>query len=342
MARVVLGEDDDEITVSTSTGHVETFKLHQLQPNPENPRPSDLEVDETAEDLRARGQLQNLNVMSRAAFLAQKPYLEEQLDQRPVVVINGCRRLAAGKKAGLPTLDGRRRDDWTEAQIDEAMITENVHRRDLNPLLLGRHLSRMLIRYGSQRKLAKGINKDPAWVRQRIDLTKLHPDLQAAIEADRVLFKVARECGRLHEELQPLLATGELPESVAQVWLTDERISADEQLARWKAGPPYLAAELLAKPDEAGEYPVLTPHESEEQDAPEQAAVSDDLHEPDAAAESEYPVLTPGAAAKCDEKRLQPQLIIRVEDRSPRSLADALREHLTPSEVEELVEALIG
>ncbi|WP_340672118.1 ParB N-terminal domain-containing protein (plasmid) [Saccharopolyspora sp. ID03-671] len=344
MARVVLGGDDDEsdIAVIPSTALPEDIPLHKMQPNPENPRPTDLEVDETKEDLQARGQLQNLNVMSKAAFLDRKPYLADQLGSEPVVVINGCRRLAAAKAGGLKALSGRYRDDWTEDQIDEAMITENVHRKQLNPLLLGRHLKRMASRYGSQRKLAKGINKDPAWVRQRIALTDLHPDLQEAIEAERIMFKVARECSRLHPDLQPLLASGELPESVAQQWLTEERIRQDEQLARWKAGPPYVAsdepAHRPATGDGESEYPVLTP-EVQEAAAGTVGTEPSELGD----AQGEYPVLTePKAPAGQPRERSarQPQLIIRVEERSPTALAEALREHLTAHEVKELIEAL--
>lgn len=343
MPRVVLGGDDDEadLAVIPSTALPEDIPLHKMQPNPENPRPTELEIDETKEDLIARGQLQNLNVMSKAAFLERKPYLADQLGPEPVVVINGCRRLAAAKAGGLKTLSGRYRDDWTEDQIDEATITENVHRKQLNPLLLGHHLKRMASRYGSLRKLAKGINKDPAWVRQRVALTELHPDLQDAIADERIMFKVARECSRLHPDLQPLLASGELPESVAQQWLTEERIRPDEQLARWKAGPPYLASDEPVDHGSGGEgeYPVLT---AETQgSAPGTPAGTEPSEIGDA--EGEYPVLTQPdtpASEKRERSARQPQLIIRVEERSPTALADALRQHLTPAEVKDLVQAL--
>lgn len=328
MPRVVLGADDeeDEIAVIATTGLPEQIPLHKLQPNPENPRPLDLEIEEARDDLLSRGQLQNLNVMSRDAFLQRKPYLAEKLDDSPVVVINGCRRLAAAKAAGLPALMCRYRDDWTENDVDEAMITENVHRRELNPLLLGRHLKRMAERYGSKRKLAKAINKDPTWVRQRIDLTELHPDLQDAIADDRILFKVARECGRLHPDLQPALASGELPESVAQAWLTEERIRPEEQLARWKAGLLY------GQPGAASEYPVLTDEGNEEASGEAKATQGED----------EYPVLTQpdGEPQNKRSPKRQPQLVIHVEEREPKAIASALREHLTQTEVEELIHAL--
>jgi ParB family chromosome partitioning protein len=177
--------------------------------------------------------------MSRNAFLRAKPHLRDQLNGQPFVVINGCRRLAAALQAGLPGLKYEIHDDWTATQIDAASIRENVHRLDLNPLHLGRRLAAMVNSYGSERKLAAALNKQPAWVNHRIGLTKLHPDLQTEIEEDRLMFKLARECVRLHPELQPKLAAGELPTYVAQAWLVDLRLKPDQQMARWQSGPPY-------------------------------------------------------------------------------------------------------
>jgi hypothetical protein len=94
MARVKLGADDDELVVTTTSAHSTLMSLNEMQANPENLRPSDLEVDEMAEDLKDRGQLQNVNLMSRLCFVAQKPYLADQLTAAPYVVVNGCRRLA--------------------------------------------------------------------------------------------------------------------------------------------------------------------------------------------------------------------------------------------------------
>lgn len=325
MARVRLDDDDDELIVSPDTGSMpKLLPVEQLQPNPENPRATDLEIDETAEDMKERGQLHNINVMSLEAFVAQKPHLSDKLTNQPYVVINGCRRLASARKAGLPGLKYEIHDEWSENQIDEAMITENVHRLDLNPLYLGRHLARMVPRYGSERALAKSLKRQPAWVNHRIGLTKLHPALQKAIEAGKIQFNVARECTRLHGDLQPLLASGELPQEVAQQWLAKERIKPAEQLSRWHAGPPYDAH--TATPDGSGEYQVFTPRE------PGPGSGNGDQRHAEADEQGK-------SAAQQRSKRRQ-EIVIRVKERSPAALADALRVNLTSEEIRELIQAL--
>ncbi|MFD9966163.1 ParB/RepB/Spo0J family partition protein [Amycolatopsis sp. NPDC058986] len=317
--RVVLGADDDEV-VAVENGLV--MPVADLQPNPENTRPLNAEGDDSdAEDLKTQGQLQNINIMSLAAFLDRKPYLADQVGPEPFVVINGCLRLANAKKAGIPGLRYEIHDEWTEDQIDKAVISENDRRRSVNNLHLGRHLARMVSRYGSERKLAAALGRTPAWVNHRIGLTKLAPELQDAIEADRITWTTARECPRLHPDLQVKLAAGELPESVVQSWLISERLPADEQLARWSAATA-----------ESGEYPVFTPAPTAPGDDEAAAAGRDVTASP-----------TPAAAdtAKRDKlPRRKPALVIRVAERSPSQLAAALRAQLTAEEITDLIKSL--
>jgi ParB family chromosome partitioning protein len=302
MGRVKLGERDDELVVSApDPARPRILPLHQLQPNPENPRPPEADIQETADSLRDHGQLQNINVMTLASFRAQKPHLASQLTPAPYVVINGCRRLAAAHRAGLAGLRYEQHDDWTENDIDEAVVTENEQRLDVNPLELGRHLARMLPRYRSHRALAAALNKGQPWVSQRIGLTTLHPDLQAAVATDTVAFTLARECTRLHDDLQPLLASGELPAEVARLWLMELRLKADEQLTRWQAGPPYLVEE------HQDDNPVDQEGE-----------------------QKELPVA----------REQRTGIVIRIADRSPSTLADVLRRRFTAEEIAELVHAL--
>lgn len=348
MARVVLGADDDEeLVVTPDQRGPADLPLHQMQVNPANPRPSQLQVDEMAEDLKRNGQLQNINVMSRAAFTRPdaKPELAARLSPAPYVIVNGNRRFAAAKQAGLTALRYEIKDDWTAREIDEAVVRENIHRQDMNPMHLGRFLLGMLPRYNdSQRQLAKAISKTQPWVNQLINLTKLHPDLQVAVESGTVRFAVARECTRLHPDLQPLLASGELPEDVAQAWLMKERIKADEQWERWSAGPPYIRPE-------GGNGIVPTP--GNEDPAREEASTNG------AAPKTQERGTAPEVAGTATSREIdptpfdgadQPQprarrngdggFALRASERSPRAIADALRAQLTSEEIGQLISVL--
>jgi ParB/RepB/Spo0J family partition protein len=357
VARVVLGEDDDEdLVVTPDRRRPVVLPLHQMQPNPANPRPSQLQIDEMATDLKRNGQLQNINVMSRTAFTRPeaKPELADQLGPASYVIVNGNRRFAAAEQAGLTALRYEIKDDWTAREIDEAVVRENIHRQDMNPMHLGRFLLGMLPRYnGSQRQLAKAISKTQPWVNQLVNLTKLHPALQEALESGVVRFKLARECTRLHSDLQPLLASGALPQDLAETWLIKERIKAEEQWERWQGGPPYLG-QAGAEPQIASdEYPVFSPS-------------GDDVHtngtEPNASSDPAGPRLeggsdpvpretspgnadnggrpATGAHAHSQPRRSHNGFALRVSERSPSAIAEALRAQLTVDEIGQLVTAL--
>jgi len=317
MARVNLTDDDDELT--TVIVDDRTKSLSDLQPNPENPRPTDAEVDAKVASLAEHGQLHNINIMSRSAFAAQKPHLVKDLTDEPFVVVNGNERLAAARKAGLSGLRYEIHDEWTANQIDEAVILENEDRTPLNALRLGRYLKQMVPRYGSERALAKALNRQPAWVNHRIKLTELRPELQDAIAAGRISFTVARECPRLHPELQGRLANGELPEDVAAAWLIRERIKPEDQLARWN-GYGSAASASEGKP---GTVPLKTDQDDTAHDSP-----------PGTSADSEKPKSSSPPA------RVKPALVIRVSSREPGDVAAALRAHLSPEEITDLVRDL--
>lgn len=358
MARVVLGADDDEdLVVTPDQRGAAVLPLGQLQPNPENPRPSQLQIDEMAEDLRRNGQLQNINVMSLAAFTRPeaKPDLVNELGPAPYVIINGNRRYAAAARAGLTGLRYELKDDWTAREIDEAVIRENVHRLDPNPMHLGRYLLGMLPRYkNSQRQLAKAISKTQPWVNQLIGLTKLHPELQEAVESGAVRFKVARECTRLHPDLQPLLASGELPQDLAETWLLKERIKAEEQWERWQGGPPYLGQTAQAEqPPASDEYPVFSPAGNTNGTKPDPGSPPTGTKQEDGGAHPTVPTSeTPagnagngGRPAASGQPNSQPQhsrngFTLWAPERTPAAIAEALQAHLTVDELGQLVTAL--
>lgn len=315
MARVRLGADDDELTIDRGdTQQPHTVLVDELQPNPENPRPNKLEVDDMVKRLREKGQLQNINVVSLRRFLEVKPYLADQLNDKPYVVINGRRRMEAAVQAGLTKLKSEQHDEWDASQIDQAVIDENEDREAVNPLHLGRFLRRMAAGFPSQRKLAAHLGRSPAWVSQRVAMTDLHEELQAAIEAGKVPFVLARECARLADELQPRLASGELPVDVAQAWIVTLRIKPEEQLERFRSGPPFDTQPTPATRDEAidGKDADATDH-------------GDGDGDPDGEPEG---------------TRKPRPIVIRITERSPGALADALRKQFSAEEIGELVAAL--
>lgn len=181
-----------------------TVELRHLAHNPFNPREELTEIDETAASLREKGQIQPVTVVTRAAFLTAHPGQEEDLGEVDYVVIDGNRRLAAARLAGLDELRIDVNDALaaTAADILESALIANVHRVDVAPLDQAKALEELARVHGSQRKVAKRLGKTPAWVSQRLALLELTDELQDKVESGTLKVEPARRIGRLPKEQQ--------------------------------------------------------------------------------------------------------------------------------------------
>ncbi|WP_331734727.1 ParB/RepB/Spo0J family partition protein [Streptomyces sp. NBC_00887] len=182
--------------------------IAQLAHNPFNPREELTELEETAESLAARGQVQPVAVVRRAAFLATHPGLDEQLGEAEYVVIDGNRRLAAAGLAGLAELRIDVNDDLAASAADmlEGALIANVHRVDVPPLDQAKAIQELVAIHGSQGQVAKRLGKTPAWVSQRLALLQLTPELQDKVRAGELKVEPARRIGRLPRDQQAAAA----------------------------------------------------------------------------------------------------------------------------------------
>lgn len=178
--------------------------LALLAHNPFNPREELTEIDETAESLRAKGQIQPLTVVRRTAFLTAHPGQEEALGEAEYVVIDGNRRLAAAVLAGLEELRIDVNDDLaaTAADIVESALIANIHRVDLPPMDQAKAIQDLVRIHGSQGAVARRLGKTPAWVSQRLALLELTPSLQEKVESGELKVEPARRIGRMPKEQQ--------------------------------------------------------------------------------------------------------------------------------------------
>ncbi|MFE2943426.1 ParB/RepB/Spo0J family partition protein [Streptomyces sp. NPDC059255] len=178
--------------------------LAELAHNPFNPRDEYTDIEETAESLRGRGQIQPVTVARRAAFLSAHPDQAEQLGAAEYVVIDGNRRLKAAAQAGLTELRIDVNDELAASAEDilESALIANVHRVDVPPLDQAKAIQQLVGVHGSQGQVAKRLGKTPAWVSQRLALLQLSPDLQDAVETGQLKVEPARRIGRLPKEQQ--------------------------------------------------------------------------------------------------------------------------------------------
>jgi ParB family chromosome partitioning protein len=180
-------------------------ELRLLASNPFNPRDELTEIEETAESLRVKGQIQPVTVARRAAFLSAHPGQEVQIgEEAEYVVIDGNRRLAAAALAGLTELRIDVNDDLAASAADilESALIANIHRVDVPPMDQAKAIQELVQVHGSQGQVAKRLGKTPAWVSQRLALLELTPELQEKVEAGELKVEPARRIGRLPKDQQ--------------------------------------------------------------------------------------------------------------------------------------------
>ncbi|MGW5679323.1 ParB/RepB/Spo0J family partition protein [Streptomyces sp. NPDC003860] len=178
--------------------------LALLAHNPFNPREELTNLEETAESLRAKGQIQPVTVARRAAFLTAHPGQEAALAEAEYVVIDGNRRLASAHLAGLEELRIDVNDDLAASAADllESALIANIHREDVAPMDQAKAIQDLVKVHGSQGEVARRLGKTPPWVSQRLALLELTPDLQEQVETGELKVEPARRIGRLPKAQQ--------------------------------------------------------------------------------------------------------------------------------------------
>ncbi|AYV32943.1 Nucleoid occlusion protein (plasmid) [Streptomyces sp. ADI95-16] len=188
-----------------AVGRQETLRMpvEGLAHNPFNPRVELRSIDELADSVASRGIIQPLTVVTRLAFLDAHPG-QSELGRAAFVVVDGNRRLAAARLAGLDDVPVHVDDSLAESAdiLLETALTAAVQHESLDPLDEAKALARLVEVHGSQRAVARALGKSSPWVTQRIALLKLTPELQAAVEDRSLPVEIARNVGQLPAQQQ--------------------------------------------------------------------------------------------------------------------------------------------
>ncbi|MFE6869583.1 ParB/RepB/Spo0J family partition protein [Kitasatospora sp. NPDC057692] len=232
-----------------------SVELRLLAHNPFNPRDELTDLEETAESLRLKGQIQPVAVVRRASFLTAHPGRETDLGEAEYVVIDGNRRLAAAPLAELAELRIDVNDDLAASAADllESALIANVHRVDVPPLDQAKAIQELVTVHGSQGQVAKRLGKTPAWVSQRLALLELTPELQEKVETGELKVEPARRIGRMPKEQQASAAA----EAVNAVNTPRQR-APRRQLATRESAPTVNAVNTPSSNSGAGETAAPT------------------------------------------------------------------------------------
>lgn len=154
-------------------------KITKVEPNREQPRKNFDEdaLQELADSIKQFGLLQPILVQNR------KDYYE---------IIAGERRWRAAKLAGLKEVPVIIRN-YTEQEIVEISLIENIQREDLNPIEEAQAYKRLLTEFHlKQDEVAERVSKSRAAVTNSIRLLKLNEEVQRMVVDEMISTGHAR------------------------------------------------------------------------------------------------------------------------------------------------------
>lgn len=151
------------------SGGVMTVKIRDIEPNPEQPRREfDKEkLEALAQSIKEHGLIQ--------------PILVKKQENGMYTIIAGERRWRASKLAGLsevPCIEG----DYTEQQVMEIALVENLQREDLNPIEESEGYQKLIDAFGlKQEEVAARVGKSRSAVANSLRLNNLCVDVKKMV-----------------------------------------------------------------------------------------------------------------------------------------------------------------
>ena len=195
-----------------SSGEI-LVKINQVEPNREQPRKEFDEVSlmELADSIKQFGILQPLLVQKR------KDYYE---------IIAGERRWRAAKIAGIKEVPIIIRD-YTDQEIVEISLIENIQRENLNPIEEAMAYKRLLEEFHlKQDEVAERVSKSRTAVTNSMRLLKLSPRVQQMIVDDMISTGHARALLAIDDEEQQYQLANRIFDEKLSVRETEKLVKA--------------------------------------------------------------------------------------------------------------------
>ncbi len=198
----LLGNQALEFISSQQRDVVQEISIAAIRPNPyQSRRNFDPEaMKDLVESIRVYGILQ--------------PIIVRKLDEDNYQIIAGERRLSASKILGLEKIPAIVRE-YTDAQMNEVSLIENVQRQDLSVLEEAGAYERLIREFGyTQENLAVKIGRSRSHIANLLRLLKLSPKVRELVATGRISMGQAR----------PLLAIedAEMQVNVAEMIIAED------------------------------------------------------------------------------------------------------------------------
>ena len=159
-------------------------------------------VMELSESIKNQGLLQPITVRPTPEHTIILP--KELSGKLTYKIVCGARRYKASILAGLETIPCIVRE-MTDEEAFDAMITENLQRKDVEPMDEARAFNELHKRGTSFEELAARFGKSVSFIRLRIKLNDLVPDLVELLEKKELQISHAQELCKLSVEHQTTL-----------------------------------------------------------------------------------------------------------------------------------------
>lgn len=180
---------------------IELIDYRLIFEDPQNPRKNfDKEaISELAENIKQQGLLQPITVRPYPTMKIEAP---KSLSNKPCYkIVMGARRWRACIQAKVYEIPVIIRE-MTDEQAFDAMITENLQRKDVEPLEEARAFAELNNRGTSFEELAARFGKSVSYIRLRIKLNDLISELTELLEKKELQLSHAQELCKLSPDYQ--------------------------------------------------------------------------------------------------------------------------------------------
>lgn len=160
---------------------VEWVPVSRLKPAPDNPRADLGDLEDLAASIAGVGIVQPLVATKRAGKF---------------LIVAGHRRHAAAVLAGVDQVPVIVRD-YSEQDRQEAMLVENLQRRDLSPFEEAAGFAALVELGQSQREIAERVGRTQPHVSKRLKLLELPPKVRARVESGALPIEDALHLAKL-------------------------------------------------------------------------------------------------------------------------------------------------
>lgn len=113
-------------------------------------------------------------------------------------LVDGLHRYTAAKIAGLESIPAKI-TSMSDAEVEEVQIIANVHKIETKPVEYSKAILRILARNPlmTEAELAQTLQRSPGWLKERLNLVKLHPDLQPMVNDGKMVLTNAYALAKL-------------------------------------------------------------------------------------------------------------------------------------------------